>query len=138
LGEPLIEHACSHAKNGPFVDVAAGGDIAAPDMSELHHTYEIQIVGVGAHLRYRAQRGGAHAFMTNVAATLSATGDGKRLPARLSFGVEGCPVLTRATVYELEPEHEYDIEIVESASRVQVFVEHLGAFGEGAWRETCD
>jgi MYXO-CTERM domain-containing protein len=138
LGEPLIEHACSHATNGPFVDLAAGGGIATPDMSDLHHTYQIQVVGVGAHLRYRAQRSGAHAFMTDTAATFIATVHGTPLAARPSFGVEGCAALTRGTVYELEAEHEYDIEIVESAPRLELFVEHLGAFGEGAWQEACD
>jgi hypothetical protein len=118
--------------------VAAGGGVAPPDVSDLHHTYDVQIVGVGARLRYRAQRSGGHAFMTDAPVQLLTFGASNALSARGSFEVEGCGGLARATVVELESGQEYDIELLQTASRFQLFVEHLGAFGATAWREACD
>lgn len=137
LGSELVEHACSHVTNGPFVSVVAGGSIAPPDVSELHHAYEVQIVEAGARVHYRAQRHGDHAFMSDVPVGLSLSQAGKSLKAQPSFAVNGCSHLTRAAVYHLEPETEYEIQFAESSLELELFVEHLGAFGAEAWSESC-
>jgi len=137
LGAELIEHACSHVTNGPFVPVVAGGGVAPADVSELHHTFEVEIVGAGARVHYRAQRDGDHAFMSDVPVSLTLSHASRSLQAPPSFAVHGCPHLTRAAVYHLEPATEYEIQFGESSGEVELFVEHLGAFGAGAWREAC-
>jgi hypothetical protein len=138
LGEKLIAHACSHTTNGPFVPVVAGGDVDPPDVSDLHRTYEVQVVGSGARLRYRAQREGSHAFMTDVPAALEARREGQPLSALPSFAVEGCGSLARATVYDLQRAAEYDLVLLETPPALDLFVEHLGAFGSDAWQKPCD
>jgi hypothetical protein len=138
LGHELVEHACSHVTNGPFVQVVAGGGISPPDVSDLHHTYEVQVVGDGARLHYRAQRTGEHAFMSDVPGSWSVSQSGRLLPSHPSFPVDGCPHLTRAAVFQLEKGAEYELQWVASSSEVELFVEHLGAFGVGAWDDACN
>jgi Putative metal-binding motif len=137
LGEEPIGHACSHTTNGPFVPVAAGGDLQPPDVSDLHHTYEVQVVGPGARLRYRAQRDGDHAFLTDASARLELSEAGRPLSAAPGIRVDGCGHLAWATVYALEAETEYELLLIEAAPDFDLFVEHLGAFGSAAWVEPC-
>lgn len=138
LGEQLVAHACSHTNNGPFIDVVAGGEVDPPDVSELHHTYELQIVGSEARLHYRAQRNGNHAFLTNMPVKLELWRDGQKLGARPSFAVESCNTISAATVCDLEREAEYEIVLLDSPDSLDFFVEHLPAFGSEAWLEPCD
>jgi Putative metal-binding motif len=137
LGEEPVLHACSHTTNGPFVPVVAGGELPPPDVSDLHHTYEVQVVGPGARLLYRAQREGDHAFMTDRSVTLQLSRAGRPQSASPSVGVDGCAHLAWATVYALEPDTEYELLLLESSPEVDLFVEHLAAFGSGAWVESC-
>ncbi len=137
LGEEPTRHACSHAANGPFVAAVTGGSAPPADVSELHHTYEVQVLGGGARLSYRAQRTGGHAFMTTAALQLELTQGDHFLDARPDFAVDGCGSLSRATVYELQSGESYELRLLESPARFELFVEHLGAFGAGAWTEPC-
>jgi hypothetical protein len=138
LGEKLVAHACSHTKNGPFVPVTAGGAAEPADVSDLHRTFEVQVVGAGGRLRYRAQRSGDHAFMTNVPAVLEVLRAARPLLGSPSFAIEGCGHLARATVVELERGEEYDVAILESPPELDLFVEHVGTFGNDAWKQPCD
>jgi hypothetical protein len=138
LGEKLVAHACSHTSNGPFLSVVAGGELTAPDVSELHRTYEVQLVGAGARLRYRAQREGGHAFMTSVPVVLEVGRAGSPLARSPSFPVAGCSHVTSASVFELERGAEYEVTLRESPVELQLFIEHLGAFGAKAWAEPCE
>jgi MYXO-CTERM domain-containing protein len=138
LGEKLIAHACTHTTNGPFLPAVAGGDAEPPDVSDLHRTYEVQIAGSGARLRYRAQREGTHAFMTDAPAALELWSEGKSLGALPSFAVEGCSSLTSATVFDLQRGAEYELTLLESPTVLNLFVEHSGAFGADAWQQACD
>jgi hypothetical protein len=137
LGEEPIGHACTHTTNGPFDPVVAGSGFQPPDVSELHHTYEVQVVGPGARLRYRAQRQGEHAFMTDSFSRVELSQAGRPLSASPGVRVVGCGHLAWATVYPLEPEAEYELLLLETAPDFALFVEHLGAFGSGAWAEPC-
>ncbi len=137
LGREPTSHACSHATNGPFVAVVAGGGVAPADVSELHHTYQVQVVGPSARLRYRAQRDGDHAFMTDAAVRLELSRAGRVLGSSPSLKAEGCGHLAWATVYELEPGTEYELLLLETTPELDLFVEHLAAFGSAAWAESC-
>jgi hypothetical protein len=138
LGERLIDHACSHTTNGPFIPVVAGGQADSPDVSDLHRTFEIQVSGSGARVLYRAQRKGSHAFMTDSPAVLDLRREGQPLSAIPRFPVEGCSSLASATVYDLERDAEYELALLQSPGALNLFVEHLGAFGSDAWLEACD
>ena len=138
LGEQLIEHACSHTTNGPFIPVVAGADAEPPDVSELHRTYEIQVVGSEAHVLYRAQREGGHAFMTKPKAAVELRRAGIPLSTLPSFAVEGCGTIESAIVYDLQRDAEYDLYLIQSPPTLNLFVEHLAAFGSEAWLEPCD
>jgi MYXO-CTERM domain-containing protein len=137
LGREPTSHACSHTTNGPFVAVVAGGGVAPADVSELHHTYQVQVVGPSARLRYRAQRDGDHAFMTDAAVRLELSLAGRVLGTSPSLQVEGCGHLAWATVYALEPGTEYELSLLETSPELDLFVEHLAAFGSAAWAEPC-
>jgi MYXO-CTERM domain-containing protein len=138
LGERLIEHACSHTTNGPFVTVVAGGQAASPDVSDLHRTYEIQVAGSEARVHYRAQRKGRHAFVTGSPVALELRREGKAVSALPSFPVEGCDSLASAIVYDLQRDAEYELAVLQSPPVLTLFVEHLSAFGSDAWLEACD
>jgi MYXO-CTERM domain-containing protein len=138
LGEKLVAHACSHTTNGPFVAVVAGRNSESADVSDLHRTFEIQVVGAGGRLHYRAQRSGAHAFMTDVPATLEVLLGDRPLLGSPSFAIQGCGHLAQATVVELERGSEYDVAILESPPELDLFVEHVGTFGNDGWKEPCD
>jgi hypothetical protein len=137
LGAELIEHSCSHASNGPFIEVAAGGTAIPADVSELHHTFEVQVVGPRPKLLYHAQRDGEHAFMTSVPAEWSISTGGQRLAQHHAFPIAGCPRLTSAVVYALRQGQEYELSVADSAPELSLFVEHLGAFGPEAWLNQC-
>jgi hypothetical protein len=138
LGERPIDHACSHTTNGPFMPAIAGGQADSPDVSDLHRTFEIQIAGSQARVVYRAQRKGSHAFMTDSPAVLDLRREGKPISALPSFPVEGCKSLASATVYDLQRDAEYELTLLQSPPTLNLFVEHLGAFGADAWLEACD
>jgi hypothetical protein len=138
LGDKLVAHACSHTTNGPFIPVVAGGSSEPADVSDLHRTFEVQMVGAGARLRYRAQRSGAHSFMTDVPAVLEVRQADRPLPSSPSFAIEGCAHLTHATVVELARGAEYDVAILESPPELDLFVEHVETFGNDGWKEPCD
>lgn len=138
LGERLIDHACSHTTNGPFIPVVAGGQADSPDVSDLHRTFEIQVAGSQARVLYRAQRKGSHAFMTDSPAVLDLRREGKPISALPSFPVEGCNSLASATVYDLQRDAEYELALLQGPPTLNLFVEHLGAFGSDAWLEACN
>jgi|GEM_PF-1435160 len=138
LGEELIEHSCIHASKGPFVDVVAGGALPPADASELHHTYQVQVVAEHPLLRYRAQRDGEHAFLTNLPTRIRLSKAGAALSEPDRFPVEGCKPLKWATVQTLEQSAVYDVELVDAPREVNLFIEHLGAFGSAAWSEKCE
>jgi MYXO-CTERM domain-containing protein len=138
LGERVIDHACSHTTNGPFIAVVAGGQADSPDVSDLHRTFEIQVAGSQASVVYRAQRKGSHAFMTDSPAALDLRREGKPISALPSFPVEGCNSVASATVYDLQRDAEYELTLLQGPSTLNLFVEHLGAFGSDAWLEACD
>jgi hypothetical protein len=138
LGERLIKHACSHTTNGPFIPVVAGGQADPPDVSDLHRTFEIHVAGSEGRVLYRAQRKGSHAFMTDSPAALELLRGGKPISALPSFPVEGCNSLAAATVYDLQRDAEYELALVQSPPALNLFAEHLGAFGSDAWLDACD
>jgi MYXO-CTERM domain-containing protein len=138
LGEELIEHSCTHALNGPFVDVVAGDALPPPDTSDLHHTYHVEIVAEQPVLSYRAQRDGEHALMTDRFAAVRLSKAKNALPTRHPFPVEGCKPLKWATVHSLEKNAVYDVELIDAPREVNVFVEHLEAFGSAAWSKKCE
>jgi hypothetical protein len=138
LGQRLIGHACSHTTNGPFILVVAGGQADPPDVSDLHRTFEIQVAGPEARVRYRAQRNGTHAFMADAPATFELWLDGKPVSHLPSFPVDGCRGLVSATVYDLQRDAVYELAVLQSPPTLNLFVEHLGAFGSDAWLEACE
>jgi hypothetical protein len=138
LGARLIAHACSHTTNGTFIPVVAGGQAASPDVSDLHRTYEIQVAGSEAHVLYRAQRKGRHAFITDSPAALELRREGKAVSALPRFPVEGCDSLASAIVYDLQRDAQYELAVLQSPPVLTLFVEHLSAFGSDAWLEACD
>lgn len=138
LGERLIDHACSHTTNGPFIPIVTGGQADSPDVSDLHRTFELQVAGSEARVLYRAQRRGSHAFMTNSPAALELRREGKPVSALPSFPVEGCSSLAAATVYDLQRDAEYELAVLQSPATLNLFVEHLGAFGSDAWLDACE
>lgn len=75
--------------------------------------------------------------MTNSPAELELQREGKPVSSLPSFPVDGCTSLAAATVYDLRRDAEYELALLLSPPRLDLFAEHLGAFGSDAWLEAC-
>lgn len=141
LAEKPVEHACSHMRLGPFVAVAALSPQrgAAADVSMVQTAFEVDVIDAGARLSYVATRDGVHVIFTNEAVALSVRGQSSAFLATTDFPVSDCEAIVAGVSVSLRVGEAYTFEIGEGAPRAfDVFVEHLGTFGDEAWARSCD
>jgi MYXO-CTERM domain-containing protein len=140
LGEEPVAHACSHMTLGPFVPVAALGPAHATtaSVSTIQTAFEVDVVEAGARLSYVASRDGTHVILTDRVVQLSVRDQSSRAIDGVAFSVSGCDAIEAAVSVLLATGEAYTVEIGEPDVRsFDVFIEHLGTFGDEAWARSC-
>jgi hypothetical protein len=137
LGRALVEHACLHAEQGPFVDLTAAPDEAsAPAVNAAHTAYRAGSSGGAlSWLRFTAAGSGAYAFLGVLPTSLVFTrADGSLVHSTAT--VTSCAGLPAARVLELDAKQPLSLSWAEGD--LVLVVEALAPFGEQAWEQGCE
>jgi hypothetical protein len=136
VGDPLTEHACIHARSGPFVD----GE--APFAAERTHvTYRLRLArdaagGYEGDLSFRSGRGGAHAFFTGSRSTIRAIEPPVRSPIA-AHETRGCAELSWVSSFTLLA-GDHIFRITSPSEEVTLVVERLDDWErDEAYRVDC-
>jgi MYXO-CTERM domain-containing protein len=145
VGLKPVEHACSHARNGSFLNVVAASPGAGviPSVNKVHATYVVELPEGGARpgvVHYTTSRDGEHLILVDseeAEVRIAPPGDSPLVP--ITDGpVSGCEVLPRGLTTNLLEEHTYELTIARApSSPILLFFEHLGTFGGRAWQRRC-
>lgn len=129
----VVEHACIHATDGPFVDVTAAADDAAdrPSVAVEHTGVRVALTETGGTPAYEgwvdfpADEEGHHAIFVNPDATLTVFDPNGTEVALEALDAEECGTL--ATGFELDAEvGTYTFMIGADEATVLFVIEHAG------------
>jgi Putative metal-binding motif len=127
LGMPLVEHACLHAKYGPFAD-------GAQNVNQVHTYFRIALPpGEGPRMvTYVPARSGEWAVFRNPGVPLAMLDPaGRPLTARFEPDVAGCPELPRVSVFDLDANRSYRLALGPAAApEVGLVLEKLTDFAQ--------
>jgi uncharacterized protein (TIGR03382 family) len=138
LASPLLNHACQHGAEGPFIDVRGASTPAnAPDVDELQHAYRVQLVaGAETWVTYTPTRLAEHAVLSGPGQRVRVLIDDVEL-VPLHAQSLSCAAFDRVDVYAFTESVTVRFVFAPStASIATLFVEHLGTFAE-PWAITC-
>lgn len=142
LGAAPVKHACQHGRRGPFVEIAALAEAsAAPDMSQVHHTYQVAMTGDGppyhGFVGFRTSRQGAQAFLHPSGVQLEFLKSSEQLVTS-EAAAQSCELFSAAAVMTTDSAARYVVSITSELREFDVFVENLNTFADQAWSERCD
>ena len=125
LGKSLVEHACVHAKHGPFAE--------GPSVNQVHTYFRIALPAdaTQAMVTYVPARSGEWALFTTPAVPLTVLDTaGQPLTPGFEQDVAGCPELPRASVFQLDAGATYKLLLGPSsaAREVGLVLEKLSDF----------
>lgn len=137
LAAPITDHTCFHTRFGPFAEVRATAEGAAPAGPEHHlntvHTYyavSLPASSRAAVVPYTPARSGYWAFYVEHELALEIRdGSGRALPVLHADSVPGCPHLAAVEVVELVAGMKVEVVLgPTTASSVGVVIEKLDDF----------
>lgn len=140
VSDSLIEHACFHARGGPYRDVSAGAE--AIDVSRAHTAFRVALTpdpsgGFAATLAYRARTTGAYALFASPGARLARVDPAAPQPFS-AHPTELCPALPQVAVHALTT-GVHELRVSSDQPSATVVIEPLDEGGfEDAYRVVCD
>lgn len=140
LDPSVVAHSCTHITNGPYVVVApTSSSSLAPDVSRVHTPFDVDVLEIPSELQYKPTRDGEHAlFLGDAEVELSLIQGDVEVPTR-RFPIGGCDLVEAGISAELKTGESYRFIFRNSGgSPFLLFVEHLGTFGDTAWRTACE
>lgn len=142
VADPLIEHACFHALEGPYRDRVIDGGSHAADLSRAHTAFRLVLPASGenyeASLRYAARFSGGYALFTSSRVELTfAGGQGHASPSFAEHDTEICPELPWVRGFRLKA-GEHHLRLQSPTREVTVVIEFMdeGAT-ESSYRVDC-
>ncbi|MET0341381.1 MAG: hypothetical protein ABW252_10280 [Polyangiales bacterium] len=140
VSDALIEHACFHARGGPYRDLTASTE--AIDVSRAHTAFRVTLApgsagGYTARLAYRARTTGAYALFASSGARLARADPAAPSPFS-AHPTELCPELPQVAGHTLTAGL-HEIIVTSDQPSAMVVFESLEEGGvEDAYRVVCD